>query len=159
MSADKTAGGNPSPPHLSPISHHHVRWPRQRLHRSRPRCPSLLPCSWINRGQCMGVHVRQGDYTHTETRTSAHTQPRADSTGIIRNIWDHLQREHELWWDPDALLGFTKIQEPLFTRGHYWLLTQGGVCVCVFLCVYRLVCPDTKWVFGGGSSIFRSDSV
>lgn len=39
MSADETVGGNPSPPHLSPISHHHVRWPRQRLHRSRPRCP------------------------------------------------------------------------------------------------------------------------
>lgn len=44
----------------------------------------------------MGVRVRQGDYAHTKTHTSAHTQPRADSTGIIRNIWDHLQREHEL---------------------------------------------------------------
>lgn len=37
-----------------------------------------------------------------------------------------------------------KIQEPLFTRGHYWLLTQGGVCVCLCMslpvCVY--VCTD-----------------
>lgn len=48
----------------------------------------------------MGVRVRQSDYMHTRAHTHAHisarTQPRADSTGIIRNIWDHLQREHEL---------------------------------------------------------------
>lgn len=49
-SAGKTGGENPSPPHLSLISQHHVQWPKQRLQRSRPRCPSLLLCAWINRG-------------------------------------------------------------------------------------------------------------
>lgn len=92
------------------------------------RCPSLLPLAWINRGQCMGVRVRQGNHTHT--------QPRADSAGIIRNIWDHLQREHELWWDPDALLGFTKNTGTLIYEGPL-LAPHPGRCVseCVCVCV------------------------
>lgn len=52
-----------------------------------PLLSKQRPSLWV----CMSIRPLQ-----THTYTSAYTQPRADSTGIIRNIWDHLRREHRL---------------------------------------------------------------
>lgn len=96
-------------------------------------------------------------HAHKKKHARALTQPRADSTGIIRNIWDHLQREQRLWWDPDALLGFTENTGTLIYEGPL-LAPHPGRFVCVCVCARRDR-PHTKWMFGSRSSIFRSGSV
>lgn len=130
--------------HPSLNSQRRMQRPEEGSRGSRARCPSLFLPSRINRGQSMGVRVHQGDYTRTHAQTRARTQPRADSTGIIRNIWDHLQREHELWWEPDALLGFTEntgtpIYEGPLLAPHA-LRVSVWVCVCVCASARMCVC-------------------
>jgi len=158
----QSGGGGENPPlrlRRSLVSRHRGDLSKGRRGQARAVC-LRYPTSMNKQRPADGcVRGRQGDYTHTHTHTHTHTwaltQPRADSTGIIRNIWDHLQREHELWWDPDALWVSPKYRNPYLREAITGSSPrEASVCVCV--CVFR---PDTKLLFVGGSSIFRSDSV
>lgn len=91
------------------------------------------------------TNTHQGGYAREHKRTHAQTgsctQARADSTGIIRNIWDHLQREHELWWEPDALLGFTEnTGTPIYEGPLLAPHAPREVCVSLTLCTCVCLC-------------------
>lgn len=118
-----------------------MQWAQRRACRSRPCRSSLQHRSWINRGQRMGVCVFQAAL-NTHTYTSAHTQPRADSTGIIRNIWDHLPKGTQALMGSRCTTGF----QQKYRNPYLWGAITGCVCVCVCALLHCLLSPHTKYI-------------